>query len=357
MKMKIVNVQSWKADLKLTRPYTIAYQRVDAVENLFVRIEAENGHVGIGAASPSEDVTGESTQACEMGLADQVAPILMGADLRCCRSLLRQLDVALAKTPAARAAVDIALHDLVAGSLGLPLVDLLGRVHDAMPTSITIGILPLDEMLAEAAEYIGRGFRCLKVKTGINVEEDIERLIKVREQVGAAVTIRVDANQGYSPEEYGRFIRETTKADLEFVEQPLPRSDLDAMRVLPEAVRKFSAADESLIGPDDALTCLIPPHPFGIFNIKLMKCGGIAPGMEIAAMAARAGIDLMWGCMDESIVSIAAALHVALASPATRYLDLDGSLDLAVDLVKGGFILENGTLRTTADPGLGVTCI
>jgi len=88
-----------------------------------------------------------------------------------------------------------------------------------------------------------------------------------------------------------------------------------------------------------------------------MKCGGIAPGLEIASMAQYAGIDLMWGCMDESIVSIAAALHAALASPATRYLDLDGSIDLARDLVKGGFVLENGWLCTTDRPGLGVTMI
>jgi len=85
-----------------------------------------------------------------------------------------------------------------------------------------------------------------------------------------------------------------------------------------------------------------------------MKCGGIRPGLEIADMAWHAGIDLMWGCMDESIVSIAGALHAALASKATKYLDLDGSLDLAKDLVSGGFILDNGWLSTTEQPGLGV---
>ncbi len=97
-----------------------------------------------------------------------------------------------------------------------------------------------------------------------------------------------------------------------------------------------------------------PPRPFGIFNIKLMKCGGVAPGLEIAGMAHHAGIDLMWGCMDESIVSISGALHAALAAPATQYLDLDGSLDLAQDIVTGGFMLENGWLRTLDKPGLGV---
>ena len=86
-----------------------------------------------------------------------------------------------------------------------------------------------------------------------------------------------------------------------------------------------------------------------------MKCGGIWPALRIAAIAETAGIALMWGCMDESRISIAAALHAAFSSPATRYLDLDGSLDLARDVVSGGFTLEDGMMRTTDKPGLGVT--
>src|SRR5499425_3765751 len=100
---------------------------------------------------------------------------------------------------------------------------------------------------------------------------------------------------------------------------------------------------------------LAAPEPAcGIYNIKLMKGGGIRPALRIAAIAETAGIELMWGCMDESRISIAAALHAAFASPATRYLDLDGSLDLARDVADGGFVLENGVMRTTGAPGLGV---
>ena len=85
-----------------------------------------------------------------------------------------------------------------------------------------------------------------------------------------------------------------------------------------------------------------------------MKCGGIAPARRIAAIAQAAGIHLMWGCMDESRISIAAALHAALSCPATRYLDLDGSLDLARDVAREGFDLQDGILRTTGNPGLGI---
>ena len=259
--------------------------------------------------------------------------------------------------PAALAAADIALHDLWAKSLDLPLVDVLGRIQDALPTSKTIGIKSVDETLAEAEEYRQRGFQIIKVKIGHDVDEDIERLVRLRERYGAEVALRVDANQGYSLAQYMHFYEQTKRLDLEFVEQPLAAADLDGMRSLPKDVRDRTAADECLLAPPSALACLCEPLPFGIFNIKLMKCGGIAPGLEIATMAQFAGIDLMWGCMNESIISIAAALHAALASPATRYLDLDGSLDLAQDVVQSGFVLENGWLRTTDRPGLGVSRI
>lgn len=126
------------------------------------------------------------------------------------------------------------------------------------------------------------------------------------------------------------------------------------MRVLPEEVRARIAADESLLSESDALRLVTPPRACGIFNIKLMKCGGVYPASRIAAIADTAGVELMWGCMDESIVSISAALHAALGSPATRYLDLDGSFDLARDVVEGGFVLKDGYLTTTSAPGLGV---
>ena len=113
-------------------------------------------------------------------------------------------------------------------------------------------------------------------------------------------------------------------------------------------------ADERLYNAQDALNLATYPRAFAHYNIKLMKCGGIIEALRIADIANIAGINLMWGCMDESIVSISAALHCALSCPATKWLDLDGSFDLASDLVKGGFLLKDGYLSTNDKPGLGV---
>jgi L-alanine-DL-glutamate epimerase-like enolase superfamily enzyme len=353
-RMKITKAIYWTEKLPLTRPYTIAYDRIESVQNLFVRLQAEDGSVGLGVASPAADVTGEGVSECRQALADALEGLPPGTDFRPLKTRLRDVEKTIPHAPAARAAIDMALHDLWATHLGLPLVDLLGRVHRSLPTSITIGIDSVEKSIEEAEEYTGRGFRILKVKIGRSMAEDVERLHRIRQKIGRETNIRVDANQGYTADKFESFLRQTASLDLEFVEQPLDARDLDSMRRLPETARAKVAADESLLDARDALTCLEPPRPFGIYNIKLMKCGGIEPAMQIAEIARLAGIDLMWGCMDESIVGIAAALHAALASPATRYLDLDGHLDLARDPIRGGFVLEDGELSLTANPGLGV---
>ena len=351
--MKIKKITIWKEDLELTRPYTIAYETISSVENVFVSLETESGITGIGAGSPAEDVTGENIAASEKALNDNLETHLQEKDIRYARSILRRLNINMVKAPAARAAVDIAIHDLMANAVGLPLVDILGRAHDSLPTSITIGIKSLKETLAEAEEYLGMGFSILKVKIGLDVDLDIERISKLHEEFGPKICMRVDANQGYSVKESLHFF-EKTSSMVEFIEQPLKADNIEGMKSLPENIRKVCAADETLHGPADALQIACPSQPFGIFNIKLMKCGGISPGLEIANIARYSGIDLMWGCMDESIISIAGALHAALASSATKYLDLDGSLDLARDIVEGGFMMENGWMKTIDHPGLGV---
>lgn len=357
--MKITAIRTRVEQFELTRPYEIAFRKIDTVQNNIVEIDTDIGLSGIGAASPEPHVTGETAEACCEALGADALDWLIGCDVRTINSLSRELARRMPTTPAARAAIDIALYDLLALFLQRPLVDILGRTHDTLPTSITIGIKPMQETLDEAEEYFGRGFRVLKVKLGHSVEQDIERLCKLRERYRKTINIRVDPNQGYSLEDMVRFHRETRSLDIEFVEQPMSTKFDPALWDLPADMRRRLAADESLLNESDALRLANRREhedigACGIFVIKLMKCGGIYSAKRIADIAEVAGIRLMWGCMDESIVSISAALHAAFSSPATDYIDLDGSLDLARDIVSGGFEIENGKMHTTALAGLGV---
>lgn len=352
--MKIRTVESWRQSVRLTHPYTIATRTIDAVDLFYLRITTDNGHVGLGSTSPNEAVTGETSARCEAALAVDGLQWLVGENPRAAATLRGRLANNMATTPAARSAVDIALHDLFAQIVGLPLADILGRCHSTLPTSITIGIQSTEQTLAEAQDCIGRGFRHLKVKLGRDLAADVERLTRLRETVGHEVKIRVDANQGYTADEIRTFGPTLVDLDLEFIEQPLPADADEEMRALPASLRRLLAADESLCNAADALRLARPPAACGILNIKLNKCGGIDGAADIAAVAAAADLELMWGCGDESVISIAAALHTAFASPATRYLDLDGSFDLSNDLATGGFLLEGDSMRTLDEPGLGV---
>ncbi|MBN8651590.1 MAG: dipeptide epimerase [Cytophagales bacterium] len=352
--MKIKNIKIWSADLGNTKPYTIAFKTVDEVWNAFVEITLDNGITGIGAANPSEYVTGESFEQCTEALQEKNIQFLVGRDIRELNQLTFEVWQKLPKNPAARAALDIALYDAFTKHLDVPLVKYLGQKIKSLPTSNTIGIKNVTETLKEAKEYGERGFSVLKVKLGIDLEEDIERMVKLRETFGKKFVIRIDANQGYDSAQTIEFYNRTKALDIELIEQPQKARAIEETRQLPAEIRKVIAADESLLSPHNALELVKPPLATGIFNIKLMKCGGVSQAIKIADIAQHAGVDLFWGCNDESIVSITAALHVAFASSNTKYIDLDGSLDLAKDEVTGGFVLKDGVMYCSDKPGLGV---
>ncbi len=351
----ITKVKTWSENLELSKPYDIAYRTIETVENVFVYLESKNKLWGIGAGSPAKFVTGESIEDAKSALEKKLGKMLLGKDVRYIHQLCRLLEKEMPTTPAARKAADIALHDILAKYLELPLVDMLGRVYNSLPTSITIGIKPMvEETLREADEYVKRGFKIIKLKIGKSMDQDIETTHKLREKVGKKIGIRVDANQGYKAEDLTSYFRQTKDLNIELIEQPVSKEHPEEMLRVPLEIRKRCAADEGMQTPADAFSLAIPPHPFGIFNIKLTKCGGIHSALNIADIARYAGIELMWGCMDESIVSISAALHAALACPATKYIDLDGSFDLARDIVAGGFILKDGLMSVSDQFGLGV---
>ncbi len=353
--MKIKSVSVYRKNLALTKPYTIAFKTISDVENIFLEIELENGMIGKGAANPAPEVVGETPDQTFENLESEFVQRLKGQDIRHFNQLIDVSAQLFPRLPGTLAAIDIALHDAFCQYLGVPVAGFYGIKIKSLSTSVTIGIKNVEETMREAAEYEQQGFKALKVKTGVDVDEDADRIMNLYGAYKNRMQIRVDANQGYTLADLKRFMEKIKGAEIELIEQPLPVGSEKELLDLPAEVRKTLAADESLKNAAYALQLAQHPQPFGIFNVKLMKCGGIKGAMEIASVARNAKIDLFWGCNDESKISIAAALHAAYANEHTKYIDLDGSFDLKEDVAGGGFLLKDGRLEILDAPGLGLT--
>jgi L-alanine-DL-glutamate epimerase-like enolase superfamily enzyme len=352
--MKITGIEYFPLKLQLVTPYTIAYERIDHVVNVFFKITTDSNIYGYGCAAPDLAITGETFESVEKCLADIVESELKGSDPLRLTHIMDKLKKKIEMHPSVLAAVDMALHDILGKKANLPVWKILGGYRDRIKTSITIGILPVEETIVTAKEYIAQGFGCLKIKGGIHVDEDIVKIRAVRDAVGPNIELRFDANQGYSVEQSIKFVRETQKAKLELIEQPTPKREPDLLGRVTKNVPIPVMADESLMNLRDAYR-LARRELVDMVNIKLMKVGGISEALHINSVARSAGLEVMVGCMDESALAIAAGLHFALAKPNVLYADLDGHLDLIDDPARGTIRIKNGCLYPNAEPGLGMS--
>mgnify|MGYP002760405827 FL=1 len=339
-----MNAEFERLTLPVDGDFTISRGSKTAVETAVVRVSDEAGQTGVGAAAPDLRYGETLDTVCAVlpALLDAVEavddPLALDAIERRLRDVVRD-------NPAARAAVSIAVHDVATRRLGVPLYRYLGLDAGRAPTtSYTVAIDDPGAMAEKAADAVDDGYSILKVKLGTG--RDRERMEAVR---GAApdATIRVDANEAWTPSE--AIIKSEWLADLgvEFVEQPVPAEDPAGLKRVHERGALPVAADESCVALPDV------PAVAGraaIVNLKLMKCGGVREAIRMVHAARAQGLEVMLGCMVESTASIAAACHLA---PLVDYVDLDGALLLAEDAYEGP-TYAGGSLAVPDRPGTGV---
>jgi len=309
-----------RVSLPLEHDFTISRGTTTAAENVLVRIEDEGGMTGVGAAAPSSHY-GETAGTVEAVLADLLAEVEAVGDPHALTEIEERMRHVVADNPAARCAVSIALHDLAAKRLGVPLYRLWGLdPTDAPTSSYTIGIDDTDVMREKTREAVEAGYGTLKLKLG--TDRDREVVETVREEAPDAI-LRVDANEAWTPRETARKSQWLADLGVEFIEQPLPASDPAGLKDAFERSVLPIAADESCVTladiPQIADRC-------DIANLKLMKCGGLLEAKRMIHAARAHGLEVMLGCMVESNAAIAAGCHLG---PLLDYADLDGSLLLA----------------------------
>lgn len=352
IKMKITGVEYFRLEMPLAIPYTIAYESVTKATNIILKINTDKGITGWGCASPDLVVTGETPEMVIENIEKVIIDLLAGQSPFQIAKTIHLIKQLLPKASSTRAMVDMALHDLLARKAKLPLYQLLGGFRHEVQTSVTIGILPLAETIDQAKYYIKKGFSVLKLKGGISLDEDVEKILKMREKIGEEFLLRFDANQGYSPEESITFLNKTRNADIEIFEQPTSPKKEEKLEDLVLDNNVPVMADESLKTLKDAFR-LANNNLTDMVNIKLMKVGGILEAQHINSVAKASGMDVMVGCLDECALGIAAGLHFTLSRPNIAYADLDGHLDLLEDPFTDLVELKNGILYPSKYPGLG----
>ncbi len=354
--MKIEKLECWPISFELVEPFRTASDTIQKFDNVILKAITDSGTTGWGCASPDTGFNGETAQSVLNDYAETIEPMLKGCDPFRIAKWHQQLRVKLDNRRSALAMADLLLYDLTAKASGQPLYKLLGGFRDSIVTSVTIGIMPLDATLACAKKCVSDGFSCLKLKGGLNVQLDIEKTRKLREAVGRDVTMRFDGNQGYSVADTMKYIRQTTAANLQFIEQPT-RKEMEHQ--LGEIISKTEMpimVDESLVKLTDAFY-LAKNRLADLMNIKLMRVGGITEATHINAVARSAAIHCMVGCLDECELGIAFGLHFCLSRPNLMYADLDGALDIRQDPFRGLITIDKGLMHPSTEPGIGHPCL
>jgi L-Ala-D/L-Glu epimerase / N-acetyl-D-glutamate racemase len=353
--IRVTRVEVIPISFRLVEGYRIAGHTYTTADNIIVKVDTSDGRTGFGCAAPAHEVTGETAAAALGALQDRLDPLLRMSDAAEPAEFARYALLAAPSAPAARAACEMALFDLAGLRARVSTARILGMKRPQIPTSITLGIDEPLSTLDRAKRFVGAGFRILKLKVGESVEDDLATLRLLKDALGPGILLRADGNQGYTEDSARHFLRRLSPGSLELLEQPTPAADLQALRRLTEEFDLPIMADESVLGAADAAR-LVDARAVDLVNIKLMKSGGIVEALEIARITDAAGIGAMTGCMDESRIGIAAALHFALAAPNVQRADLDGHLDLADDVAMDGVLIDQGSILPRLDrDGLGVT--
>jgi L-alanine-DL-glutamate epimerase-like enolase superfamily enzyme len=351
--LKITNVQSWRATLRRATVWRTARYTKGDIEATVVGLSDDTGVTGYGYM-PAMIIVGESPATAEALLHGTLAPLLKADGIVGVPALMQKLDDALGANVQLKFAVEEALLDLQGKRLATPLYNLFGGLcRSEVPVMRMLGLKPPKETAAEALGLVERGYRYVKIKIGLDDKRDIETVKCTRDALGEDVFISVDANQAYTPMHAVKVLSQLADCNLIVCEQPVRQDDVRGMAFVRKNVNIPIMADEGVTTSADALR-LIDADAMDAVSIKIWKMGGYYKSREIAAVCNAANVAVHVGSTAGSQLMEAEQLHFCATLPNLFAGAEIGEFESLNDDPASGLIVEQGTLRVSDRPGLGV---
>ena len=343
---KIEKVQSWRATLRRAAAWKTARYTKGDIEATVVGISDNHGNTGYGYM-PAMLIVGESPATAEALLHTTIAPLLGQGSVDGVQPVMRAIDLAIGGNVQLKFAVEEALLDLQAKRMQTPLFNLLGGVsRREVPVMRMLGLKPPKETADEALALVERGYRYVKIKIGLDDKRDIETVKRTRDALG-------DANQAYTPMHAVKILNQLTDCNLVVVEQPVRQDDVRGMKFVRKNVNIPIMADEGVNTAADALR-LIEADAMDAVSIKIWKMGGYYKSREIASVCSAANVGVHVGSTAGSQLMEAMQLHFCAAIPDLFAGAEIGEFESLTDDPASGLTVEQGTLRVSDRPGLGV---
>ena len=354
--MKITNVESIPLNIPIHNEWVSGVGLLSVIENILVKVYTDEGIVGIGEAA-TWGAFGEDSKSTYVTLNDYLIPAALGEDPYSIEKIMNKMDKAHVGGCFAKAAIEMALYDIIGKSLNQPVYNLLGGLYRrGVKMSFSVALQDINRELDEISKCIERGVKIFKVKTGVKSHfEDIERLKEISKLLGGRGELRIDYNQSLARENAIKYCRQLEEFNPTYIEQPVPYWDIDGLASIAKAIDTPIMADESVYSFQDAMK-LAKKEAADIFSIKLMKSGGIRNGQKIAAVAESANIPCYSGLKFDSSVGMSAALHFTVA---TKNVSYGGDYYIPYFLMKQDIVInphkfEDGFVIPNDKPGLGV---
>ncbi len=346
--LEVANVHLLRIPLR--HPFVISLGTQPDYMGTLVEI-GSGDRTGYGEGSTIPQITGESPEGVA-ATTKWILTAMAGRTFGGLEDFSAFVDAAIHANPTAKSAIDIAIHDLLGKIWNLHVIQMLGGRFAELPTSLTIGLVPVDESLRQLAELQAEKCQIIKVKVGGRVEDDMARVRAIADHL-TSERLYVDANQGYSLRDALRLSPVLLERGALFFEQPLGRHAYEDLRALRKASGVPIMLDESISSPRDVIEA-VRREAADYINVKLTKSGGIRATMKTLVTAQAYGIEAMVGCMVEGKLSTAAGLCVASSLGNVKFTDLDGYTSMVTQPFEGGLTYREGINRPVRGVGMAV---